>query len=182
MEKAIGNTRELLDKKQGKLFNRFSNWKFITTIISIIIVIAFGGSSYYQANHFNAKASINGTNVGGMTADQALKRLKTSVLKNVVYVGKQQILDGKDTQLRFSEKDLPEVKSLLKGQWTLFPSFKAKDYSLMPSIQDEYLSVALKNELEQKLISMNKNLKAPQDARAMLEQGNIVVSQSINGE
>jgi hypothetical protein len=182
MKKVIGDSVEVLDKKPGKPLNRFTNWKFITGFISIIIVIILGGLSYYQANYFNANTSINDISVGGMTAEQALNRLKTSILKNEVYVGQQQILDGKDTQFGFSKKDLPEIKKLLKSQWTFFPSKKAKDYSLLPGKQDEYRSVSLKNELEQKLISMNQSLKAPTDAQALLEQGEIVVSPSVNGE
>lgn len=182
MSHAIKDSMEVNNRTREKSTKRFSNWKTITTILIILIAIILIGISYYQANHFNSNISINDTRVGGMTADQALKELKTSVLKNEVYVGDQQIVDGKDTKFGFTETDLPEVKKLLKKQWTLFPTFIAKDYSLLPSKQDQYRSDVLKKEFERKLISMNQNLKAPTDAQAILEQGKIVVTESVKGE
>ena len=160
----------------------YANWRFITASIILIIALFIAAGSYYQANHFNSQIKINGITVGGMTADQALKKLKATVLKNVVYVGEQQILDGKDTKMVFTNKDLPDVKKLLKSQWTFFPSSKAKDYSLMPSNQDQYRNQTLKKQLEEKLLAMNQSLKAPQDAVVRLEQGKIVVTSSISGE
>ena len=160
----------------------YANWRFITASIILIIALFIAAGSYYQANHFNSQIKINGITVGRMTADQALKKLKATVLKNVVYVGEQQILDGKDTKMVFTNKDLPDVKKLLKSQWTFFPSSKAKDYSLMPSHQDQYRNQTLKKQLEEKLLAMNQSLKAPQDAVVRLEQGKIVVTSSISGE
>ncbi|MEH7353800.1 L,D-transpeptidase family protein [Neobacillus drentensis] len=160
----------------------YANWRFFTASIILIIALFIAAGSYYQANHFNSQIKINGITVGGMTADQALKKLKATVLKNVVYVGEQQILDGKDTKMVFTNKDLPDVKKLLKSQWTFFPSSKAKDYSLMPSNQDQYRNQTLKKQLEEKLLAMNQSLKAPQDAVVRLEQGKIVVTSSISGE
>ena len=59
---------------------------------------SYWGMSYYQATHFNSNVTINDTKVGGLSADQAiqkLKTLKTSGLANKVYVDQQQILDEK---------------------------------------------------------------------------------------
>ena len=70
--------------------------------------------SYYQATHFNSNVTINDTKVGGLSADQAIQKLKTSGLANKVYVDRQQILDEKDTKTELTEKDLPQVKKLLK--------------------------------------------------------------------
>ena len=77
-------------------------------------------SAIIRQTTFNAHITINGINVGGLTADEALKKLKTSVLKNEVYVGQQQILDGKDTKMGFTDKDLPDVKKLLKTNGRFF--------------------------------------------------------------
>jgi hypothetical protein len=173
---------EKFDKHRVKSAKWFTNWKFITTSIIIIIVLICAAISYYQANHFNANIKINGTNVGGLTTNQALKKLKTSLIKNIVYVGEQQILDGKDTLMSFTDKDSPAVKKLLKNQRTLIPSSMVKNYSLMPSKLDYYRSETLKKQVEEKLISMNTSLKAPQDADAHLELGTIVISPSIDGE
>lgn len=52
----------------------------------------------------------------------------------------------------------------------------------MPGNQDQYRNQTLKKQVEEKLLAMNKGLKAPQDAVVRLEQGKIVVTSSISGE
>lgn len=170
-----------INQQRANPTKRFANWKFITgSIIVGLAVIAAG--SYYQATHFNSNIKINGIKVSGMSADHALEKLKASPLKNVVYIGDQQIIDGEDTKMAFTDKDLADVEKLLRSQWTFFPSSKTKDYSLMPVNQDQYRNQTLKKQLEEKLLSMNQSLKVPQDAVVRLEQGKIVVSNSIDGE
>lgn len=159
----------------------YKNWKWMTAIIAIIFTLIAIVISFYQANHFNANITINGINVSHLTDEEALKKLQTSVLSNDIYVENELILDGKDTQMAFTEEDLPEMKKILKKQWTFFPSFKSKDYSFMPKNEDQYRNQTLKKEFEQKLISMNENLTAPKDAQAILENGKIVISKSIDG-
>lgn len=180
MESTV-NIQEI-EKQRIKSAKWYANWKFITASILFIIALIIAAGSYYQANHFNSEIKINNIKVGGMTADQALNKLKTTVFKNEVYVGDQQILDGKDTKMGFTDKDLPDIKKLLKSQWTFFPSSKAKDYSLKPINQNLYRNQTLKKQVEEKLLAMNQSLKAPQDAVVRLEQGKIVVSNSISGE
>lgn len=156
----------------------YKSWKIITLSLIALILAAV---SYYQATHFNANSKINSIEVSGMTADQALKKLQTSVLTNEIYIGEQQIVDGKDTKMGFTTDDLSRVKKLLRDQWSFFPSFKEKDYTLKPDQQDPYRSQTLKNELEQKLTSMNQSLTAPVHAHASLVEGEIVVSKSVDG-
>ena len=182
MENVAKESAGEIGQRQAKSTKWYKNWKFITTGIIVIIAIIFAAISYYQANYFNAHIEINSTNVGGLTADEALNKLKSSVLTNKVYVGQQQILDGKDTKMEFTEEDLPGVKKLLKSQWSLFPSSKAKEYSLLPSNIDQYRSQEMKKQVEEKLVSMNKSLTPPKDAKAILEQGTVSISKSINGE
>ena len=160
----------------------YKNWKFITTGIIIMIALIIGGISYYQATHFNAHITINGIKVGGLTADQVLEKLKTSVLKNEVYVGEKQILDEKDTKMGFTDEDLPGVNKLLRSQQTFLPSSKEKNYTLLPSILNQDRSQEMKKQVEENLTNMNKSLKASLDAEVHLENGKIVISKSINGE
>ena len=160
----------------------YKNWKFITTSIIIMIALIMGGISYYQATHFNAHITINGIKVGGLTADQVLEKLKTSVLKNEVYVGEKQILDEKDTKMGFTDEDLPSVHTLLKSQQTFIPSFKEENYTLIPSKPNQDRSQKMKKQVEEILTDMNKSLKASQDAEVHLENGKIVISKSVNGE
>jgi ribosomal protein L21E len=152
----------------------------ISSIIGII-VIGLGGLYYHQSTRFNSNITINHTKVGGLTAEQAIKKLKTTVLNNVVYVGKEKIFDGKDTKMGFTDQDLPGVKKILSKQMTFFPSSKATDYSLIPGKADNYRSQTMKKQVEEKLATLNKSLKAPQDAEAHLNNGIIAVSKSING-
>lgn len=180
MESMVNNQE--IEKQRIKSPKWYASWRFITASIIFIIAISIAAGSYYQATHFNSQIMINGIKVGGMTADQALEKFKATVLKNVVYVGEQQIIDGKDTKMVFTNKDLPDIKKLLKSQWTFFPSSNAKNYSLMPSNQDQYRNQTLKKQVEEKLLAMNKGLKAPQDAAVHLEQGKIIVVSSISGE
>ncbi|MDM5328241.1 L,D-transpeptidase family protein [Neobacillus sp. CF12] len=182
MGSTLKETREEIHKQRVNSFKRFAKRMFITTGIIIIIALIFAVISYFQADNFNEHVKINGIEVSGLNADQALKKLKASVLKNEVYVGQLQILDGKDSKMKFTDKDLPGVKKLLRSQRTFFPSSKAKNYSLMPNKLDQYQTQSMKKQVEEKLISINKSLKAPQDAEAHLEQGKIVVSKSISGE
>jgi hypothetical protein len=177
LEQSIGEINHSRNNKT----QWYKNWKLITAIIGIFLALVLSGISYYQANHFNANITIDGIKVTGLTADAALKTLESSVLKNDVYIGNDQIIDGNDTKLGFTEEDLPGVKKLLKSQWTFFPSFKAKDYTLTPSKQDVYRSVSLKNELEQKLNSMNESLQAPKDAQVTLQEGTVTIIQGIDG-
>ena len=156
----------------------FKNWKMITVSIIALILAAI---SYYQATHFNANIKINGVEVGGMSAGKALKSLQSSRLTNEIYVGEQQIVDGKDTKMEFTNDDLPEMKQHLKDQWSFFPSFKENDYTLLPGQKDSYRSETLKNELEQKLTTMNQSLTSPVHAHASLVQGEIVISESVDG-
>jgi ribosomal protein L21E len=160
---------------------RKSHIILISSIVGIII-IGLAGLYYYQSTRFNSHITINNTNVGGLTADQAIKKLKSTVLTNKVYVGKDQIIDGKDTNMGFTDQDLPKVEKLLKNQMTFFPTSKAKNYPLTPGGEDQYRSQTLKKQVEEKLTEMNKSLKAPQDAEAHLVNGNMTVSKSVDGK
>ncbi|PES73190.1 hypothetical protein CN507_02220 [Bacillus cereus] len=177
----INESVEEADKKRVRSRKCFTNWNLIE-VGGGIITLFIGGMIYYQATHFNSNVTINDTKVGGLSADHAIQKLRISGLANKVYVDQQQILDEKDTKMELAEKDLPQIKKLLKSQWTLFPSSKEKNYSLFPEKADQYRSKTMKKLVEEKLISMNKKLKAPQDAMAKLEQGKVVISKSVEGK
>jgi hypothetical protein len=110
-----------------------------------------------------------------------LKKLKSAEFKNEVYVGNKLIYDGNDTKMGFTDRDLPNVKKLLKNQWSLLPSSKSINDSLMPGAEDQYRSQTMKKIVEEKLIMLNKSLKAPQDAQPHLDNGKISISNSVNG-
>lgn len=149
--------------------------------VVILAVLGFGGLYYYQSTHFNQHAAINNIKVGGLTADQALTKLKSAVLKNIVYVGQEQVYDGKDTKMGFGNDDLPGVKKLIKKQQTWFPSSKEESFTLAPVNVDRSNSQTMKKELEKKLSAMNKNLQAPKNAEVHVEQGKLIVSKGESG-
>ncbi|WP_042355617.1 L,D-transpeptidase family protein [Bacillus rubiinfantis] len=178
VQESVGE-RSRSDVHSKKQHNK---WKFITFSTITIVVIILAGISYYQATHFNQDVSINGTNVGGLTAEKALAKLQSAVIKNDVYVGEKLIHDGQDMKMGFTNQDLPEVKKIIKRQWSFFPSFKKENYSMMPDELAQYRSRTLKKEVEEKLMTMNKSLKAPVDAQAKLVEGKLVITKSSNGE
>jgi hypothetical protein len=147
----------------------------------ILIALVFTGIYYYQSTRFNSNITIDGVKVGGLDAVQAIKKLKSTSSKNIVYVGHEKILDEKDTKMGFTDKNLAELKKLLSRQRTFLPSSKAKNYSLIPDKEDQSQSQTLKKKVDEKLIAMNKSLKAPKDAQVHLEQGKIIISKSLNG-
>jgi hypothetical protein len=181
MENAVREVVEEVGNKRADLHKRPVVWKIGIGSVVVAGALVLAGISYYQTTRFNSHVTINGTNVGGLTANQALQKLGSSVLKNEVYVGQEKIFDGKDTKMGFTNNDLSSVKKLLKSQETFWPSSKARNYSLTPSKVDPYQSETMKNEIEKKLLLMNRSLKAPQDAEAHLEKGKIVISEGING-
>ncbi|MGZ4162217.1 MAG: L,D-transpeptidase [Neobacillus sp.] len=180
MENATREVVEEMGNKRTDLNKWPVKWKIGIGGAIVAGALVLSGISYYQSTRFNSHITINGTDVGGMMANQALQMLGSSVLKNEIYIGQDKIFDGKDTKTGFTNNDLSSIKKVLKSQETFWPSSKARNYSLAPSKVDTYRS-EMKNEIEKKLQLMNKNLKAPQDAEAHLEQGNMVVSKSING-
>lgn len=172
-----------MDQERSKpsKFKWLKSRYFLVSAITILALL-LTGFSYFQATRFNAHVMINGTEVGGLTADQALKKLASAPLKNQVYVGHEIIFDGEDTKTGFTNTDLPGVQKLLKTQWTFFPSLQTKQYQLIPANPDPYRTQTMKKQVEKKFILMNHSLKAPQDAEAHLKQGQIIISDSKNGK
>ena len=179
----MGNAvRESVHENDKKHTQWYKSWKIITPSVIILLAFIFGAISFYQVNHFNANITINGVKVGGLTADQTLSELKDTVLKNDVYLGSDLIIDGKDTEMGFSDQDLPAIEKSLKSQQTFLPSSKNENYSLKPSNSDKNSSRDLKKQVESKITELNQGLKPPQDAKAILENGQITVSKSAEGE
>lgn len=181
MGNALEQSFRDINQSRKKPVKWFKNWKYVTSIAIGLLLLLVTGMSYYQANHFNANKKINGIEVSGLTADEALEKLQAAVLKNDIYIGNDLLIDGKDTKMIVTEEDLPRVKKLVKNQWTFLPSFKSKEYFLTPSTDDGYRSVSLKKELEQKLNAMNEKLQAPKDAEVSLQDGKVTIIQGMEG-
>lgn len=172
----------LKNTRQSRFTPSINRFLIIIGTITIVAAIILAGLSYYQATRFNSNIAINDVNVGGLTVEKAINKLKESTLTNKVYIDGKLILDENPTKMAFSDQDMSEVKKLLKKQWTFFPSSEEQNYSLMPKKTDEFRSKTLSKQLEEELQSINENLKAPQDAGVKLENGKVVISNSIAGE
>ena len=96
MENAVRESVHENDKKHKQWYR---NWKIITPSVIVLLAFIFGAISFYQVNHYNANITINGVKVGGLTVDQTLNKLKSTVLKNDVYLGSELIIDGKESIL-----------------------------------------------------------------------------------
>lgn len=160
----------------------YKNWMIITAAIILIIALSAAGMFYYQTTHFNSNVDINEVDVSGLTAEQALSKLQATVLTNEIYIGDQLVLAGEETNMAYTEADLPEIKSLLESQYTFFPSSEATSFHIMPVETDSYRDEELRSELEQTLLAMNQDLEAPVDAEAYIENGEILISESAAGE
>ncbi|MCJ8007106.1 L,D-transpeptidase family protein [Lederbergia wuyishanensis] len=174
----------VVELERGKRHKPRTNRDFIvigSIVIALVIALIFAGLSFYQATRFNSNVTINDVQVGGLTADKAIQKLKETTLTNKVYVGEVLILDEEDTKMAFSNQDMTEVKKLLKDQWTFFPSSEAKNYWLIPNMSDNFRNETMVKKLEEKLQSMNATLEAPKDAVVKLEGGKIVISDGAEG-
>lgn len=182
MENTVKESVRGMDRRRRKLFKWTKRWTLITASIIGIFVLIFGGLSYYQSTHFNKNITINGVHVGGMTAEEALEALKSTQLKNDVYIGEELIVNGTNTKMGFTNEDLADVKNILNEQKSFLPSPNKNNYSLVPGNLESDHTQEIATELEQKLTEMNKDLKAPQDATVSLQNREIVISESAEGE
>jgi len=148
----------------------------------IIAALVFGIMGYYQATHFNANVTINGVKVGHLKPEQVVSKLASQTLKNDVFIGDEKIINGKNTVAKFTKQDLSAVNRVFKKQQTWVPSFKTNNYALNPAEKDDYRSSTLKKQVEDRLKQLNKKLKAPKDAYAYIEDGDLKVSKSEAGE
>ena len=147
----------------------------IAGVVIAVIAISFGGVAAYQANHFNKGVAINGVNVGGLTASQAMSKLENGKLDNTVKVGNQVIYQGKQTVSGVTAQDEPEVKAILKKQFTLIPTSKIKNYNVSSNQNNQYRTTDLRNAVQQKLIAMNADRTPARDACAVLKNGTVSV-------
>lgn len=184
MENVVQAIVQQEDTRGSKNVSKKSWKKWIYTLGGIVVAggLALGGLFYYQNNHFNSHFSINGSNVGGLTVEQALQKLETTVSKNQIYIGKTLVVDEGQTKAGFAEQDLSNVQKVLSTQRTFLPTSKAQNYTLLPTEVNQNQSQTMNSHLEQKLTAMNKNLKAPQDAQVELQQGKVVVTESVPGQ
>ena len=163
-------------KSKGKVIT-------IVIVVAVILLICAGGSmAAYQAKHFNKNVSINGVNVGGLTAKAAVTKLEKTKLDNNVWLNGKILCTGKTTASDFTAQDAPKVKEILKKQYTFFPSTKEKNYNALTGQNNDYRTTTLKDKVQQKLVQANKTRTPAQDAYAVLKDGKVSVVQAKDGD
>lgn len=139
----------------------------------VFIVAGIGGYSYYRATHFNENVRINGVVVGGLNARATLTKLKAKKVDNNVYVAGKVFLKGKETSSGFTQKDLKNIQSLMKKQWTFFPQKKIYTYQITPSKVSDYREKVIEPKLKRMLEVKNVSLVPAVDTHAVLKYGEI---------
>ncbi|WP_281164299.1 L,D-transpeptidase family protein [Liquorilactobacillus sicerae] len=147
----------------------------------VILIGLIGGIGYYRYNHFNQNVVINGINVGGLNAKQTLKRLQKKSVSQKIYLKNKLIYQYHRSGSDFTDKDLPQVKQLIKRQWTFFPSSKQQSFLIEPSEVAKHEGTKTTATLKAKLIQENRQRKSPKDAYAVLTGGKIKIIQAKAG-
>lgn len=154
----------------------------IILIIIVAILAALGGMTAYQATHFNKGVSINGVDVGGLTAKQAISKLKGSKLNNTVYIGNKVLYQGEQTASQFSSNDKATVKQILKKQFTLIPINKKQSFSTNSKKDSTYRKNQLRAAVYESLKQQNETCQPVQDAYAILKDGKVSVVKEKTGD
>lgn len=174
---ATDRTEETVPAKAPR--NR--KWFILGTIV-VVVILLLAAMSYYQATRFNSNITINGIKVGGLTSDQALDKLKQSKIKNQVYIGNELVLDEGDSKMGISEHYRSEVEKYFKKQYAFFPSFKEKNYTLTPKKTERLKSQDMEKKLGVKIDEINKDRKAPVDAKVEWVDGKVKVTDAVDGQ
>lgn len=156
--------------------------KTVIAVIVVVIVVAFGWMSWHQHNHFNRNVTINGVNVGGKTADQALATVKEhNHQANKVYLDGKLIYDGPDTEATITNQDRSKFVKALAQQRTIFPTGKAKRLQINPDQQDQARLAQIKSSVTSAVDKENQGRRAPHDAYALLKNDKVTIVSAKSG-
>lgn len=154
--------------------------KSLGVIIALLVVIVLL-MTWHQKTHFNKNVTINGINVGGLTAPQAYNKVANTKLTNQVKLDGQVIYQGQSSTAGFTTQDQAKFKKALQKQSTFFPSGQARQLKIQPSNADQTRIKAMRTALKQKIDQLNQNRTAPVDAKAVLQNGKVTVQPAKQG-
>ncbi|MHC3377939.1 L,D-transpeptidase family protein [Ligilactobacillus equi] len=141
---------------------------FIATGIAVVALGIAGGAWYsHQQTYFNQNTYINGVNVSGKSASQALAKLEKAKVANELYVGNKRIYKGNDIHTGILATDKAKVAKVLQEQVSLLPNTSKKEYFIQVKQADEARSQKLATKLENYLDKENESRQAPVDAYAI---------------
>lgn len=145
------------------------------------ILLACGGSYFYQNTHFNKNVQINGVNVGGLSVKKATQKVQSTPLNNSVYLDNKLIFKGQEKVSEASQVSETDVKQVFSKQFSFFPSSKDINYQINGTNENNYRKTTLKNAVQAKLVSANETRTAPVDAYAQLKDGKVSVVNAKKG-
>lgn len=151
----------------------------IAVLLALLLVLL--GMHIYQRTHFNKNVSINNIPVGGLSAQQAYKKVKQTKRKSRVYVGQKLVYEGPTTSSGVKPADREKITRALHRQYTLFPSNKRENLLVEPaalsksSLSD--INAAVANQIKQ----LNAGRTAPRDAYAVYKNGKVTVVPAVKG-
>lgn len=153
----------------------------VTTGIVVALVIIFGGSYWHQSTHFNKNTTINGVSVGGLTSKAAYDKVAKTKLSNKVYLDNKLVYSGSSSKAGFKQSDQSKFKSAIKKQFTLFPSSKARNLTVVPANADQQRVKSIKKAVKAKIEAMNTSRKAPVNAKVVWENGKVKTTEPRKG-
>lgn len=145
------------------------------------ILLACGGSYFYQSSHFNKNVKINGVNVGGLSVKQATQKVQSTPLNNSVYLDGKLIFKGQNQVSDAAKVSEANVKQAFSRQFSFLPSSKDINYQVNGTNENDYRKTTLKKAVQTKLTSANKTRTAPVDAYAQLKDGKVSVVDAKKG-
>lgn len=155
--------------------------KHVLLVIIALLVIVIGVDWWHQAHHFNRNATLNGVNVGGLTTDQAFRKVKSAKNDNEVYLNGKLIYNGPDTENTLTNGDKNKVKKVFRKQFTFFPSSKSYDLTISPDKSDLSQYATKKTIVQSTIQRENQGRRAPIDAYAELRNNKVTVKKGQSG-
>lgn len=155
--------------------------KRLIIIILCLLVLVVGCMTIHQHRHFNKNVSIDNVAVGGLTAEQALKKLQDNPRSPKIYVNSDLVYAEKQPVAKFSKTDEQKVKNALRSQYTFFPSAKSKNILVKPQDFNQNVIPQIDQAVSQKVNELNNGRKAPIDAYAVYENGSVQVRPAVGG-
>lgn len=145
---------------------------FIVGIIALLVIL-IGGMTWHQQTHFNRNATINGIQVGGLTAQQAYDKVKSTKRANQVYLNGYLVYNGPATASGITNRDQGKFKQALKKQATFFPSAKHQNLLIKASQATDQQLTAKRRAVAKRFAVINQGRRPAQDAYAELVNGQV---------
>lgn len=150
----------------------------LTLLLLVIVLVVM---TIHQRTHFNRNVEINHVQVGGLTRTQALTKLEKTRRATKVYINNELVYQGKRRSLGFSDQDQSKIDRALKDQATFFPSNSKQNLVVVPAKNNYSESPVIEQAVNEKIGELNQGRRAPRDAYAVYEHGQVKVIPAVLG-